>query len=61
MFIDNNTDFFICPILTQKNIKCERDEYIKQHSQVKSPGQHLITMHNLRNICLTCANRYSER
>lgn len=60
MFVDNNTDFFICPRLTQKNIKCERDEYVKQHEHVKL-GQYFITMHNLRNICLSCANRYSER
>ncbi len=59
MFADNES-LFVCPKLKGIDVKCERDEYVKQHEHVKL-GEYLITMHKLHDICLTCANKYEGK
>ena len=59
MFVDSLPSF-VCPRLKDIDVKCERDEYAKQHPQVKL-GQYFIMMHKLHDICLTCANKYEGR
>ena len=56
MFADNRC-LFVCPKLKNIDVKCERDEYIKQYGHIKL-GEYLITMHTLHDICLSCSSKY---